>query len=265
MMRAAKSIIRIVALAAAVAFFVGAMPRIAAGAPNTNGAQAKLVKVQELRRAQLVAAKKDSFDFHKPGLELTFKIEMPKGKQLIDVEQPEQIRATDSMNHDLTNIEDTFMGRKQYVTFMRTMDEPVKEVTVHLGSPGRSATRFNLATTFDVWAYERIANKNLTLGTSPTKLDPALFGGTQVSAKVVTSGHQMQVEFMPGTIKQFIEDIKVEDGSNEIGNMGAMWNNAVLSYSFNAKPRDNVHVKLKLRTGTTKMPCSIAIKDQPLP
>jgi len=265
MMRTAKFIVRIVVLAAAVAFFVGATPRIATGAPNANRAQAKLVKVQELRRAQLVAAKKNSFDFHKPGLELTFKIELPKGKQLIDVEQPEQIRATDSMNHNLTNIEDNFMGKKQYVTFMRTMDEPIKEVTVHLASPGRSATRFNLATTFDVWAYDRIQENSLTLGASPTKLDPALFGGTQVSAKVVATGNRMQVEFMPGTIKQFIEDIKVKDGSNEIDNMGAMWNNTVLSYSFNAKPGDNVHVELKVRSGTTKMPCSVAIKDQPLP
>lgn len=265
MMHTAKSIVRIVALGAAVAFFVGATPRIAAGAQNANRAQAKLVKVQELRRAQLVAAKKGSFDFHKPGLELTFEIELPKGKQLIDVEQPEQIRASDSMNHDLTNIEDNFMGHKQYVTFMRTFDEPVKEVSVQLGSPGRSATRFNLATTFDVWAYERIEKKSLTLGTSPTKLDPALFGGTQVSARVAATGSHMDVEFTPGTIKQFIEDIKVKDGADEIDNMGAMWNNTALSYSFAAKAGTNVQVELTLRTGTIKMPCSIAIKDQPLP
>jgi len=264
-MRTAKSIARAVLLAAAVAIIVAATPKTAAGDAKDGAVGTKLIKVEELRRARLVAAKKNKFDFHKPGLELTFEIQLPDGKKLIDVDQPTEVRAKDSTGRDLSDIEDNFMGSKQYVSFMRSSGEPVKEVTVRLAKPDRRATRFSLSTTFDVWGYDRIETKRLALTDSPQSLDADLFDGTKVTAKLKSSGKQTQVDFTPGTIQPFIEDIKIKDGTNAVDNMGAMWNNAKLTYSFDTKPGTHVQLEMSIRTGMDKMPCRISLQDQPLP
>ena len=87
-MQVAKSIVKLSLTVAVSTLVVAATSGIAAGKNQPKSVQARLVKVQELRRATLVAAKKNSFDFHKPGLELTFAIQLPDGMHLIDVEQP---------------------------------------------------------------------------------------------------------------------------------------------------------------------------------
>ncbi len=86
------------------------------GAGGDQTVTITLTKVKELRRVILAAKKDDSgFDFNKPGLELTFTVNAPDGKQLVRVEQPSKITASDSAGGDLTDIETGVFGRKKYV------------------------------------------------------------------------------------------------------------------------------------------------------
>ena len=261
----AKSAARLLIIVAVAVFALAASPRKATGSEKALGAASRLVKVQEVRRARLVSQKENTYEFNKPGLELTFEVTLPDGKQLIDIEQPAKIVATDSTGHDLTAIEKSFMGSRQYVTFMRTMGEPPKEFTIHLAPPTRQATHVTVATTFDVWGYNELSESVATVTAKPVALNAALFGGAKVTAELQRRGDRTQLVLTPGTIKQFVEGVTLSDGTRDFESGGAMWNNAMLSYDFNAKAAESMTVKLTIRSGMSKMPCTVAVKNQPLP
>jgi len=252
-------------LLALVVFALTAWPQKVEGEPQAGGATSRLVKVQETRRARLVSQDENSYEFHKPGLELTFEVTLPGGGQLIDIEQPEKIVATDSTGHDLTDIEKNFMGKRQYVTFLRKMDGESKEFTIQLAPPTRQATHFNVSTTFDVWAYHELTESTVAVRTKPVTLDAVLFGGTNVTAMLQSRGDHTQLVLTPGTVKQFVERVTLSDGTRDYDNNGAMWNNVMLSYDFDTKATDAMTAKLSIRSGMSKMPCTVSLKNQPLP
>ena len=90
----AKSAARLLIILAVAVFALAASPRKATGSEKKLGAESRLVKVQEVRRARLVSQSENTYEFNKPGLELTFEVTLPDGKQLIDIEQPTKIVAT---------------------------------------------------------------------------------------------------------------------------------------------------------------------------
>ena len=261
----AKSAARLLIILAVTVFALVASPQKATGAEKERGAATRLVKVQEVRRARLVSQDENTYEFNKPGLELTFEVTLPDGKQLIDIEQPAKIVATDSTGHDLTGIEKNFMGRRQHVTFLRTMGEPSKEFTIQLAPPTRQAAHFSVATAFDVWGFNELKELVATVTAKPVELDAALFGGTKVSAVLQSRGDRTQLVLTPGTIKQFVEDVTLSDGTRDFESGGAMWNNVMLSYDFDIEAAESMTIKLTIRSGMSKMPCTVAIKNQPLP
>ncbi len=264
-MAMARSAAKLLIVLAVVAFVLTAWPQKATGEQKADGAALRLVEVQEVRRARLVGESKRSWPPNKPGLALTFEVTLPDGKQLFDIEQPEKIAATDSKGHDLTGIKNDFMGKKKYVRFLPKMDGQSKEFTLQLALPTRQATHFNVSTTVYVWSYHELTESVVTLRTKPVTLDAALFGGTKVSAVLRSGGIQTQLVLTPGTIKRFVEGITLSDGSNDYNNKSAAWEKDTLTYFFNTKTADAMTAKFTIRSGMSRMPCKVAIKNQPLP
>jgi len=260
-----KSAARLLIILAVIVFALVGSPRKVTGFEKEVGAAARLVKVQEVRRAMLVSKETNTYEFTKPGLELTFEVTLPDGKQILDIDQPAKIVATDSTGHDLTDIEKSFTGKRQHVTFMRTMGAPSKEFTIQLAPPARQATHINVATTLDVWGYNELKESVVTVTAKPVELDAALFGGTKVTAVLRSRGDRTRLVLTPGTIKQFVEDVTLRTGGDDVSNRGAMWNNAMLSYDFDAKATESMTVALIVRSDMSKMHCTIDLKNQLLP
>ena len=239
----------------------------AAVGPDQKTITAKLRKVQELRRVELVKKSEDrpSFDFNPPGIELTFSVVPPAGKKLIRVEQPGRIEATDSTKRDLTAMKAGVFGRKEFLKFVEQWNDVSTTVTMTLANAHRSATRFSVCADFDAWAYDDLEEITITPGSKPLDLDAALFGGRKVVARLEKSGDNPQLTITPGTIKHHIEGVELMDGDTVYDGMGAMWNDASATFMFSGTYKPTLTAKIKIRAGMKKFPCRIAVNDHALP
>lgn len=239
---------------------------VGGGVARKSGVRIKLTKVQETRKVKLAAFKDDgSFDFNKPGLELTFSIEAPNGKQIIRLDQPTSIVSTDSVGRNLADVKPNFMNRKEYVKLIQVWQKPAEAFTLTLASPGRSATRFSVAARFEAWAFDDLKETMFAPGSQRMTVDPKLFSGSKVTAELTESKGRVSLVLIPGTIKPYIAEIELIDGDTTHQTNGSMWNDGSVTYLFNTSMKPGMKVRIKARTGMEKFDCIINIKDQLLP
>ncbi len=239
----------------------------AGDAEKSSGVKAELVKVQDVRRVKLAGHKSDSqsFDFNKPGLELSFRLTPPSGKTVVKIEQPQTIKAKDSMNNDLTKVEAGFMGRHSFVSLEQSFNGPPNSITITLGRPHRSATSFDLATSFTVWAFDSLDEITFKPEQGEAELDAKLLG-EDVTCQITQNGSNLDLKFTPGDVKHRIESIHLSDDGRLFDDSGAMWNDQMVSYSFpNTTLTRTLRVVATKRSGMKSYPCKVAFKKQPLP
>jgi len=255
-------------VAAALSFGIATLVRAddrTSGQGRTT-VKSTLTKVKDQRRVILADHKADqpAFDFNKPALELTFELTAPQGKTLVNIEQPTEITATDSMNRDLTDVEAGFMGRKEFVQLVHNFEGPPNEMIFTLAPPNRSATYFNLSATFDVWAFDEI--KEMTVDVRDGHSEAPELGEPLASIDVRKNGDSVELTVKPGTLRDRLEDIELIDGEQVHKNMGSMWSDAAATYYFPAETfQPEVKVRAKVRVGMEKFPCRVEVQKQPLP
>lgn len=233
-----------------------------------GGARITLTKVHETRKVMLAALKDDApFDFNRAGLELTFSIEAPQGKQIVRLDQPTSIVSTDSTGRNLADVKPNFMNRIKYVNLVPVWQEPAQEFTLALAPPDRSATWFSVAARFEGWAFAELNETSFLPepGGGRTIMDAKLFDGTKVTAELTESRGKANVILMPGTIKPYIAEIEIVDGNTTHQTNSSRWNDTAVTYRFNTPLKPGMKVRLKVRTGLGKFDCIVDIKDQPLP
>jgi len=262
----AESRAKVLIVLAAVVCLLTWWPREATGEEKNAGVTLRLVRVEETRRTEFVSKKAKPCGFKKPGLELIYDITLPDGLQLLDIEQPEKITASDSRRHDLTDVEKNFMGVRKYVDFLRSSNRESEEFTLQLALPKRQAKHFSVSTTFDVWGYRELTESVVTVKVEKAvTLDAALFGGTKVTAVLKSAGIQTQLKLTPGTIRRFVEGVTLSDGTNECRINGSVGNDASITYFFNTKAADTMAATFTIRSGLRRMPCTVALEHEPLP
>ena len=236
-------------------------------APKKDVVQAKLTHVQEVRKAMLVSMKDDdsTFDFNKARLELTFRVTPPKGKQFVDLEQPQTIEAIDSTGKNLADVKPTFMNRTEYVKLVQTWGKPTEEFTMTLAPPARSAKEFSVSTGFDLWAFDEVKEDKFTVNAKAAPIGGMLFGETKVSAYVQGDNNTVRLVFQPGSIRRSIESVELFDGSTTHKTNGSMWNEQMLTYMFNTSLKPTFEVRAKVRSGLGTYPCRIKITNHELP
>lgn len=225
-----------------------------------------LDRIEEVRQLD-VAQKEDdgSFVMNVPRLELRFDITPPEGKVIAHVEQPAKIVSVDSTGHDLTTVKPRFSTTVTYVDLIATWNEPPKAFTLKLLPAARAATHFSLDTTFKIWAYDKLDEIAIAPGTGGTPLDSALVGLDNVTVRLDKARQGAQLIFVPGTVRQRIESVKLMDGSTELDSLGSMWNDVMTSYMFKGDFKPTLKARIKVRVGFEAFPCHIQLNNQPLP
>ena len=232
-----------------------------------KGIEVKLTEIVDTRRIDLAKNKdENTFNMNEPKLELKFEMQVPSGKKVAEIAQPKKITATDSTGRDLSQLSSQFMNSPQYVMLVMTWDKPPSAFTLQLASPERSATRFNVDTTFDVWVYDSTKEETLSPTTEGSTVDAKIFGMDGVTVRWEKSRNNgINVTILPASLKNHIEEMKLFDGETELESMGTMWNDQLLSYMFRGQFKPTLQAKLKVRKGIEKLPCRVEIKDRALP
>lgn len=223
-----------------------------------------LTQIDELRRVEVVKHD-EAFTFDLPGLELSFEIELPQGRRVVEVQEPASLRATDSTGRDLTQIEENMFGRRQFIHLYHIYGESPKELKFGLALPDRDATSFNISATIDVLTDTGARDATLELGPNWTALDPKLFGGTAVKARLRQGQHDIELELQPGTVRTMIESAQLTGDGVTLDSYSSMWSDAALGYSFQGRLSSAMKATLKLRKGLKTIPMEIDLKAQPLP
>ena len=244
-------------------------------APHTagvtaNGAKApmlELQRVQELRRHDLVKPDENSFSMDEPGLTLDFKLNLPDGRRLLEIANPEpaDVTATDASGRDLSAIEKNFMDKLEYVSITHVYGEDPTGFTFHLTNPARESKTFNLHVDLAAVTFGSTEEISQEVGEAWTTLDKKLFGDQKVKVRLQHKGDEWSLEFQPGTIKSALDKVQLFAGSSEFDQGWSMWNDASLSYSFSGEASGPFTARLSVRTGVSTETLTIDLNDEPLP
>jgi hypothetical protein len=238
-------------------------PRDSASRGRTDALVLK--RIDELRRAEVVKADDNSFEMSQPGLVLTFGIRLPEGRRVVEVREPDEVRAADSTGHDLSQIEPNIFGRQEHLELVHIWGEPPSKLKFALAPPRRQATAFDLSTTIDVVTDTGSRDAVVDVGTDWTKLDPKHFSGRNVVARLRQGRQDLELELKPGTIRATIEKVEIIGSGEPLTSYSSMWNNLALTYSFQGTHEPGMKARLTLRQGVQTMPVTIELDDQPLP
>jgi hypothetical protein len=239
----------------------------------------KATEIREIREAKLEKpAKKDgmmtfsSSMSDKPGLRITLSVDLPKGMKLLDVVQPESITAKDSAGTDLTNIEESFHGDREYVQkdqFAGFDDENEKakpaRLTLVLGVPAREAKTFSVSCEAGGVVGGPVKGMAITPAKDWTAFDAPELAGLGSKYKLTSSGGQTTLEFQNEKPKAVIENVTVTNGGDTTKSSGWMSMNGSLSYTIDAPLSATSKVMLNVHTNTRTVPLRIDLKDVKLP
>ncbi len=227
-----------------------------------------LKSIQEVRRSELVKDPQEGFSFVKPGLVLAFDLDLASGRRVVEVLEPDAVKAVDSTGEDLTAIEPNFFGRRQHVEVIETYDgssSEFKEFKFTLALPDRQASSVDLATSLQVVTDNGAREVVLDVGRDWTPIDPDLFPGKNVKARLKQGRENVELELVPGTVKGAIESIEVVSAGRSLGSYGTMWNDMQITYSFQGRLATGMKVKLRVRRGLETETIDLDLEDLPLP
>lgn len=232
-----------------------------------------LTKIHEQRVERLVEPEEDkrhSLSLEKPGLNLTFNVDLPEGQRLLDVSEPSNFTAKDSTGTDLTQIEKNVMGERDYIELAREFNKPAKKFMMQLALTERKATSFNLQGDVTITSFAGTETEEVALSTNWTQLDSDLFGDQTVRCRLQSresfNGEKVpELTFEPGAIKNAIEEIELVRNGRSISSQGSMWNNEQATYIFDGPYHKDYRAKITVRTNVNETPIQLKITDHELP
>ena len=232
-----------------------------------------LSRIKESRVKTLVEPdgnNQHQMSMNKPGLTLTFQVELPDGQQLLEVSEPEDFMAKDATGRDLTKTEKNFKGERNHVKLVSAFNKPATRFKMRLALSARSAETFDLRGDVTVTSYGSTEELDVALDTDWMTIDTDLFGDNDVRCKLKQQesfqGNQVPaVVIEPGTVKEAIEKIELVRGGQSISARGTMWNNQHATYSFDGEYHEDYRAKITVRTDVRETPVHLEFNEQDLP
>jgi len=225
-----------------------------------------LTRITETRVHEFVEDD-DAFSTDTSGVHLTFRANTPDGDQLLGVEQDGHVVATDNTGVDLTALDTQWSSSPMFVEEVMAWEGPMTSFIVHLSPASRAARSFDLRIPLKASIYRDLKTFTLPIGTSWTSVESRIFEMSDVKVRLVRSGDQVRVEFMPGNVYDLIESTTLI-GSDEYESNAAMWgDDGATLYFENAAGKDGAidEVRLEVRSGYRQETFEITLKNQPLP
>ncbi len=202
--------------------------------------------------------------FDKPGLVVTLEVALPKGKRLIDIEQPTEIAATDSVGTDLTLVPAGFNGQKDFWEMVFDTEREQGRVKLAVASPRRDARTFSVTATAAASIYSGTEPVTLARAAAWTPLDAPRFG-TGAQYRVTESARAVSVEFKPDEVHDLVESLAFVDGGNQIKSNSSMWGMGTAHYSFESAVPKAARLVATVRVGFEQVPVRVEIQYHPLP
>jgi len=251
-------------LPAAVCLLAVALPMHGGGVgARREGAVAmQLIQIKEVRQTRLSG--EDSV-FDRPGLTLTFALDLPAGSQLVGLREPESLRAVDSTGLDLTAIEPGFGGEPDYLNVVHAWEGQPKEATLTLALPRRRAETVSVDAKIEAVVCSGTERVEVAATGAPAALRTGVGGFPQAQVRVERKGGQLQVIVTPGTVKPWIEDVAVVAGGAAHESSSAMWSDAQLVYFVAAPAEAAEKIRLTVRRDLRAIPVRLDLAEVALP
>lgn len=201
-----------------------------------------------------------------PALTLTFSLRLPAGTQLMDIEQPADVVATDSSGADLSKIEPGFRDEREYIEQVYDFedDDDLCDLTLQLTPSSRAAQTFSVQTTFNASIFTGSKPVQIQAGPNwtPLEVEAADFA-RPVRFRVDDGGLTLE----PSDIQKRIERIDVHVNGNEVSTGNGWFSDGTsITYMFDELPDARpLTFTIVLRTGVRTIPLTLNVKDQPLP
>jgi hypothetical protein len=227
-----------------------------------SGVGMQLTQVREVRQARLSG---ESPSFDRPGLTLTFGLDLPAGAQLVELREPESLRAVDSTGLDLTDVELGFSGKREYLDVVHAWEGEPKEATLTLALPRRRAATVSVEAEIEAVVCSGTEIVEVAAGSSPGALRTDVAGFPEAKIHVERKGGQLQVVVSPGTVKGWIEDVAVVAGGAAHESNSAMWSDQQLVYFVEAPAEAAEMVRLTVRRELRAIPVRLELAGVVLP
>jgi hypothetical protein len=235
---------------------------------HDNEITVALHRIEEIRRVDLVESGGSQFNFTKPGLVLTFHWSLPEGLIVHDVEQPDDVKATDASGRELSAIEPGFQNQRTYVELVKEWDSPPHGFTFRLLPAARSAETFDLEAAIQVVTYTSTRAVTATPGPEWTAIDAVHFPSDEVHIRHSEGGfdgRSAQISVRPGNARSVIEKVYLIDGEQEIESIGYMGSDRETAYSFQHPFRQGQRVRILVRENLQSHTIVLELRDQQLP
>lgn len=258
------------ALLAAVPFMVAPLAAPAPMATAPTGIKLTLEQVKEIRRKDYVKDASSSFGFDAPGLHLQFAMAAPKGRTIVEVRQPAEVRAVDASGLDLTRLAPSPFGEPKHVETIQEWQKPPHALTFRLALPRRSAASFTLTAKMEAVTYVGLRDATLPAGPEWKEVPAGTVGPAAARVRVQRQRGSLHLVFEPGSAKDHIETVVLRHGETTLERESTMWNDRQVTYMFTAPAEPGavttaITAQLKLRQGLGVIPITIDLKDEPLP
>lgn len=234
-------------------------------APAVEPLPLTLHSIREMRVAQVVKQEEEGMMFASelPSLTLRFEAKLPEGGKVLDITQPESVKATDNLGTDLSLIAPDVFDKREWLDNDSFSDEP--RFTFSLLMAPRKAETFSV---------NARAQARVSFGTETHDLDPTdtWTPFTHPALAAIKAEFRFKVEdergsfrVRPTDAKDFIESILVAtDEATEPGGYSISYNDEFASFDTDV-PEKGQKLRLFLRKGLTNIAIVIDLKDQPLP
>jgi hypothetical protein len=225
-----------------------------------------LQEVRETRTTTLVEQdSKFSFPNDEPGIELRFGLSLPAGLKMLSLHQPDELRAVDSTQLDLTQIKEGYSGEREYVEIVSTWEEDPTDFTFSLSSATRTAVRFSIESQFKGVFYKSTETHKMMVTSAWATLPRELSGGQTVRIRAEQGNDTINLHVQPGTAKELFSELHLKTSAGESDRTGTMWNDTQATFWFDGTFEDSMELTLEVRVGLQEMPIYINLQDQPLP
>jgi hypothetical protein len=209
---------------------------------------------------------------NKPGLRVTLQATPPAGLRVLEVEQPSNLKATDSSGADISQIEEGFGGKREYLKLEGfgspfdddKMNEP-QEIVLSLGESARKADKFSATGTGKALIGGKPRSVTIEPAKEWTKLDIPEFAGIDSRYRVKSGDGETSIEFKSDAVEPRIHEMIVVRGEqrNEANGWSSM--NGVLQYTINAALDKGAKIEMQVFTDVREVAIKIELKDVALP
>lgn len=200
-----------------------------------------------------------------PGLRLLFALRLPVGVRLMSVDQPRNVRATDSIGTDLARPDPEMPAETEFISVEPDFDEfdQHSEVMLRLGLPARSALTIDANASFEATVFSGTREIQLELGSEWKALTGEEHGLQGARVRMTDDGLELQ----PADAEDWIEAIETRTLNGEIVQSNGWFSDGeTLTYMLDGLPEDRpLTAMFRVRTGVTRLPLLINVSRLALP